>query len=600
MERNEFRIIIIDDNVEIHRDFIKILTYSRTPNELETLSQKIFGKEKSLGLLPQFEIDTATQGKEGLEKITKAYQEGRPYALAFVDIRMPPGWDGVETIEHIWKLDRDIQIVICTAFSDYSWEETIARLGETDNLLILKKPFDIIAVRQLACALTKKWRLMIDTRAENQEKIIHQALHDALTGLPNRILLQERVEHEIAIAERNGTCFSILYFDLNRFKLINDSLGHAAGDMLLCEFAKRLNQATRKTDTLARIGGDEFVMLVTNLVDEDDIFKIVKKIMNAIHQPFDCIEKNYVITVSVGVSNYPRDGKTYELLIANADSAMVQAKKSGMNQCQFYTEAMHKESSRRLELETELRRALENKEFVLYYQPQVNSKTGEVFAVEALIRWNHPTRGLLSPLEFIPIAEDSGLIVQMGDWVLQEACRQNKAWREMGLRNLQVSVNVTAPQLRQENFPEKIQKLLAEVNLEPSSLDLELTESSIVNNTETIDIINKIKSIGVHISLDDFGTGYSSLNCLRSVSPNRLKIDQSFVRNINENHGDEVIIQAIVSMARSLNLDVIAEGVETAEQLVFLQENNCQDIQGYIYSKPLSVEQLEEYLHAHQ
>lgn len=611
-----FRILIIDDNPLIHQDFIKILTSNlseqnaATKLELDVLDKALFetneNSHATKDILPKFQIDTATQGKLGLERIEQAIKEGNPYSLAFVDIRMPPGWDGVETIKHIWGIDKDIQIVICTAYSDYSWEETIGELGQSDNLLILKKPFDQIAVRQLACALTHKWKLTREAKNHMQfleqsvqkrtEELQYQATHDALTGLPNRILLQDRLQQAILNAERNHTFFAVLFFDLDRFKLINDSLSHAAGDELLCEVAKRLRAKIRAADTFSRLGGDEFVMLIPNLTDPNEIRHFAENILDEFTEPHFIAGHEISLTSSIGIALYPKDGKKKDVLLRNADIAMYHAKELGANQYQFYSEKMNEGNLKQLELEAELRQAIINSELFLCYQPQYDLKDNSLSAVEALVRWRHPTKGILLPVDFIPLAETTGLIVPMGYWILQEACRQNKMWQDAGLKPIRIAVNITTPQLRQLNFVDEIKKILNNTGLLPQYLELELSENTIINNQSMIKTINSLKELGVCFAVDDFGTGYSSLNYLRNLPLDRLKIDRTFVQNIQINRGDEVLIHAIISMAKSLNLEVLAEGVENQNQLNFLRSQACNEIQGFYFSHPLLPNELEELL----
>lgn len=734
-QRNNFRILVIDDNVAIHADFIKVLTASSSQEYSEETSNyaKIFFGKNPLEkpTLPKFQIDTASQGQEGVEKIAKAIQEGNPYALAFVDIRMPPGWDGVETIKHIWEIDQNIQVVICTAYSDYSWEETVEQLGQSENLLILKKPFDTVAVRQLSCALTKKWQLMqeardytklleerveertsslqeslsvtrgalesssdgilvvnkentiidynknlinmwkitpvmveeknanilleyISTQVENpsewlerisklisnhceavsleklkckdqriieyclqpykknntisgriwtfrditqramlESKIEHQATYDELTGLPNRALLIDRILQAIAKSKREKCLFGILFFDLDRFKLINDSFSHKAGDELLRAVANRIQTSVREMDTLARLGGDEFVGVVSSLNDETDAGKIADKILHALSKPFQITDHEVIISTSIGISVYPRDGNNVEEILRSADAAMYRAKELGGKQFQFYTSELNQQSLERLEVESDLNRALANNEFVLCYQPQYNLRTNQIVSVEALIRWQHPKKGLILPIDFIPLAEETGLIVPIGEWVLRTACKQNKHWQKLGLPKVRIAVNVTTHEFKQPDLVMKIQKILNETGLEPKYLELELTENIIISNIDTSHIVSELKNMGISIALDDFGTGYSSINYLRKIPLDRLKIDQSFIQNIDIDNGDEVIMQAIITMAKDLNLEILAEGVETKKQLEFLKLRKCGEGQGYYFSKPLSNEEFE-------
>ncbi len=726
-----FKILIIDDNLSIHHDFIKILK-TEQPTELDQLNAELFGKKPEKNYLPQFEIDTASQGQEGVEKIKLAMAQSKPYALAFVDIRMPPGWDGVETIKHIWEIDPDIQIVICTAYSDYSWEETIENLGKTDNLLILKKPFDNVSVRQLACALTTKWQLSdasrkylellkkqvadrtqslqkslslvkstfesssdgilvfdndrnivdynqkfiemlsipssitesksevafieyLTTHLENHdeyvtklkelqnkkaeisidvltfkngkifecytqphkqnEKIIgrildfrditkrahleqelqYQATHDPLTGLCNRVKLLEQLKAAIKSSMQSSLTFGVVFIDLDRFKLINDSLSHMAGDALLKSVAERLSNTLRPQDTLARLGGDEFVVVFTNIT-RSELENKSAQLLLLFQQPFAVSDRNVTLTASLGISVYPKDGTTADILLRNADAAMYRAKAQKGNSYVFYSSEMSMQSLQELDQEIELRHALTNNEFFLCYQPQLDINDEKLVAVEALIRWNHPTKGVLLPMEFIPLAEETGLIVPISDWVLRTACIQNKAWQDEGLQPIRVAVNVTAQQFNQQNIIEKVRNILAETQLKPEYLEVELTENVILSNREIVKSVTELKKLGVRIAIDDFGTGYSTLSYLHMLPLDRLKIDSSFIQHIQSENDDEVIIRAVIAMAKNLNLEVLAEGVETAEQLRFLKTQECGGVQGYYYSKPLLKTELEAYL----
>ncbi|MFA5960710.1 MAG: EAL domain-containing protein [Tatlockia sp.] len=598
----DFRILIIDDNIEVHKDFVKILT-KKMQSELDVIEHKLLNTDDSIppNILPQFKIDTAVQGEEGVALIHQAVSEKKPYALAFVDIRMPPGWDGIETIQKIWALDSDIHIVICTAFSDYSWEETIEALGHSDKFLILTKPFDHIAVRQLAYALTRKWKLIRDSRLytksleqaveKRTEELKFQATHDTLTGLANRALLQDRIQQAIVSYRRHQVAFAILFFDLDRFKLINDSLGHTAGDELLTVTSERLMSAIRAGDTLSRLGGDEFVMVITELKKLDYLKMIANKLLQKVKGPVKIGDFKLVLTCSMGVAVYPEDGTEVATLLSNADAAMYHAKRLGGDQYQFYSKSMNERVIEELELESQLHQAIPNNELAILYQPQFHIQTFKLVAVEALLRWNHPTRGMLLPLDFIPLAERMGLMVPISDWVLKETCLQNIRWQKKGFPPIRMAINVSAQQLSQPNLVEKIENTLKETGLDPQYLELEIHESAIVN-ASIVDKINKLRTIGVKIALDDFGTGYSNLRQLRGLSLNRLKIDRSFIQNIQCNRNDEVIIQAIIEMAKSMDLEVLAEGVETQKQLDFLKGHHCEEIQGFYFSKPLVASEL--------
>jgi diguanylate cyclase (GGDEF)-like protein/PAS domain S-box-containing protein len=723
-----FRIIVIDDNLAIHSDFMKILTTTTTPM-LDDLSSELFGKQSETLLLPHFEIDTASQGQEGVERIKAAIEKGQPYSLAFVDIRMPPGWDGVETIKHIWEIDKDIQVVICTAYSDYSWEETIAELGQTDNLLILKKPFDNVSVRQLACALTKKWQLIqsarmytdnlkkqiavktqslqsslslvkatlessgegilvvnndgeiidynqkfldmwkipedklrhlqllevlstvkdqlkepaelynrlnelqgnhqetsieiiqfnderifecysqphklneqtvgrvldfrdITKRAKLEQELQYQATHDFLTGLPNRTYLIDCLQELIktSLQKKEQTPFALLFLDLDRFKLINDSLSHATGDALLQAASARLTATISSKDILVRLGGDEFIIVLTNA---SDLTAQIQKILNAFQQPFQLGLRNMIVTSSIGACLFPKDGKTVDELLRNADAAMYRAKSLLGNNFQFYTPDMSMQNIHKLDAEVELRHALANDEFFLVYSPQLDLESEKLVAVEALLRWQHPNKGILLPIDFIPLAEETGLIVPLGEWMIRQACRQNREWQNAGISNIRIAVNIAAKQLQQQNITQVIKEILDETGLKPEYLELELTENVIINNASIVNTISELKNLGVTIVMDDFGTGYSNLSYLQKVPLDRLRIDRSFIQQIGSENDDEIIIRAVIAMAKSLHLEVLAEGVETKNQLEFLQKYDGGNVQGFYFGSPLTLNEIE-------
>lgn len=436
----------------------------------------------------------------------------------------------------------------------------------------------------------------ITQRAVLEEKLQFQATHDTLTSLPNRTLLNDRLQQNIAHGQRHKTQFAVLFFDLDHFKLINDTLTHAYGDELLCAIADRMQASIRASDTLARIGGDEFVIVLTDMPDKDTIANVATKLLSTIASPYSVSGREIAITTSMGVSIFPKDGSKPETLISNADTAMYYAKKYGANQFKFYHEKMNEDNIKFLEQETLLHEALAKNEFVLCYQPQVDLTTENLVAVEALVRWNHPKKGLILPKEFIQLAEETGLIIPIGEWVLKTACTQNKAWQTAGLPPIRVAVNVSAQQLHQYNFVKTVVDILEETGLAPEYLELELTESTFINNPSSIQTIHALKEIGVRIALDDFGTGYSSLTSLRNIPIDRLNIDRSFVQNIQVVHGDEAILEAIITMARNLNLEVLAEGVETEKQLAFLKSQQCGEIQGFYFSKALTPTELERLL----
>ncbi|HEY3784579.1 MAG TPA: EAL domain-containing protein [Steroidobacteraceae bacterium] len=426
-----------------------------------------------------------------------------------------------------------------------------------------------------------------DLLEDANEKLRHAATHDALTGLPNRALLAERLEQAITRVSSEALRFALLVVDLDRFKAINDSLGHLAGDDLLREVARRLGSLLRPGDTLARLGGDEFVLLVNGISRAKDAEAVARKVLVQVAQPTNLAGLQVHMSPSVGICICPDDGTEAATLLQHADAAMYHAKKKSRNTFQFFTPAMNTFARERLELESGLRAALAQRQFELHYQPKVDIATGNIESAEALIRWRHPTKGLIPPGGFIPLAEDTGLIVPMGEWVLYEACRQAREWQAEGV-HLRMAVNLSARQFRQEGLIETVRGALSAAGLEPRYLELELTESAVMQDAEvSVQIMRRLSDLGLRISVDDFGTGYSSLSYLRRLPLDKLKIDRSFIREIVTSRDDAEIVRAIISLAHSLHLKVIAEGVETPEQLAFLRSLACDQYQGYHCSPPL-------------
>jgi diguanylate cyclase (GGDEF)-like protein/PAS domain S-box-containing protein len=428
-------------------------------------------------------------------------------------------------------------------------------------------------------------------------QMAHSAEHDSLTGLPNRLLLNDRVTQAISFARRHMKQLAILFLDLDGFKHINDSLGHPVGDKLLQSVAKRLVDCGRASDTVSRQGGDEFVVLLSEVEHAEDAAVAARRMLQAVAEPHSVDQQELHVTTSIGVSVYPDDGEDAETLVKNADTAMYQAKENGRQSYKFFKPAMNLRAVERQVIEEGLRRALERDEFTLQYQPKINFRTGSITGAEALIRWTHPIRGAIAPAQFIPIAEDCGLILPIGKWVLQKACEQARAWLDLGLPLTTMAVNVSAMEFRDQNFLEGLFMILEKSGLDPRSLELELTESVLMKHAESAAaVLQSVRRKGIKVALDDFGTGYSSLSYLRNFPIDALKIDQSFVAQITAARDDASIVVAVISMARSLKLRVIAEGVETLEQLAFLQAHECDEAQGYYFSRAVLPQQFAELL----
>jgi diguanylate cyclase (GGDEF)-like protein/PAS domain S-box-containing protein len=425
------------------------------------------------------------------------------------------------------------------------------------------------------------------------------ARHDRLTGLANAEFFRERCEHELAQARQEHRIVALLQLDLDRFKGINDAFGHEFGDELLRAVARRLKDRSEKGDTLARVGGDEFVILKAGIRRPDDAAEAARRLSEAFAEPFLIHGREVHSSVSVGITLSPADGRTAETLLKNAELAMYRAKASGRDAYRFFAAEMNQQARRAVTLERELRQALAAEQFVVYYQPQLDLATNELVGVEALIRWNHPRRGIVRPGEFIGLAEDIGLIAPLTAWVLRVACRQNRAWRDKGMARMQMSVNLSPVQFRERGVELLIERVLRESGLEPGALDVELTENAVIENSQTAaQSLRYLHQLGVTLSIDDFGTGYSSLSYIKRLPVQRLKVDQSFVQNLEHSANDEVIVRAIINLGHSLGLKVIAEGVETEGQLERLRQLGCDEVQGYLVSPPLSAEALEERLAA--
>jgi diguanylate cyclase (GGDEF)-like protein/PAS domain S-box-containing protein len=458
----------------------------------------------------------------------------------------------------------------------------------------------VAPVRDRDGAVTNYIGIMNDISDQRryEEQLVYQATHDPLTGLPNRNLLQDRLGQALALeAFRRRNPIGVMFLDLDNFKKVNDTLGHTVGDMLLKAVANRLRNCVRGGDTVSRLGGDEYILVLPNVKEMHDVTTVAKKLIGVFSTPFLLMGHEIYITASIGIALFPSDGDTVDALLKNADAAMYHAKEQGKNNYQFYSEEMNTRVFERMALETSLHRALRQQEFLLYYQPRVDLRTGRISGVEALVRWNHPEMGLVPPARFIPLAEETGLIVPIGEWVLRTACAQNKAWQDAGLPPLRMAVNLSARQFRQENLIQMVADALAETGLDPRWLELELTESLLMERAEqSVSILRSLADMGIDIAVDDFGTGYSSLGYLKRFPITNLKIDQSFIRDIASDPDDAILVRTIITMAHGLGMKTVGEGVESLEQIDFLYRHGCEEVQGYYFSRPLTAEGCEAML----
>jgi diguanylate cyclase len=609
------RVLVIDDNPSIHEDFRRILSGSDPAHELMATEALLFGtRPMTADPEPDYELAFASQGQQAAECVQAAVLAARPFALAFVDMRMPPGWDGIETIERVWTIDPQLQIVICSAHSDYEWKDLSRRLGRTDRLLVLKKPFEPVEVLQCASALSRKWlneralrshveslEHVVSARTEKLEaanrQLRHLATHDASTGLPNRVLLDDRLAQATAHAQRDAHSFAVLVLDLDRFKHINDSLGHRAGDAVLKEVSRRLLAAVRDIDTVARIGGDEFVIVLSPSTGREEATAVAQRLNEALRAPLTIRGVDIHVTASIGVAMYPTDDSTPDGLLGRADAAMYCAKQRGRNNVQCFASGMDNATEERLRLESDLHQALQHGQLELFYQPKADAGSDKVHSAEALIRWRHPRLGLLAPDQFIPLAEATGLIHEIGTWVLREACRQCVEWQREGLMAFRIAVNVAAAQFRRGDLLEVVRHTLKETGLAAPYLEIELTESAVMTDPEeSAAILEELSRMGVLVSIDDFGTGYSSISYLRRFPIDKLKIDRVFVQDLVTRADDASIVQGIISLAHSLRLKVVAEGVETPQQLEFLRAVGCDQYQGFHFSPPVPAPQFARLL----
>ena len=606
------RVLVVDDEAEVRDAYRQILLEQELTQEMvgfRELRSRLFNRKNAADTARQrsparagFEPSFCDGAEAAVTAVKEALARNEPYAVVFLDMRMPPGPDGAWAATKIRELDPAVEIVVCTAYSDVDPCEIGGLAPPEDKLSYLQKPFHPHEIRQLAIALSSKWRA--------ERRIVKLAYFDTLTGLPNREQSKKRLVSALQAAQENQRLLAVLYLDLDNFKRVNDTLGHAVGDQLLCVVAERLRSSLRyggegvpgASDTarpgdLARLGGDEFLVLLPNLRNPEDAGAVAERLIVALREPVQLAMNSLVVTPSVGIAVYPRDGSDAETLLRNADLAMYFAKRRTPGTHAFFDVSMNAHALHRFTIEEQLRGALDRDEFTLQYQPQFDVRTGTVSGMEALLRWNSAELGAVSPAEFIPVAEETGLIHAIGKWVLVNACRQARRWRDEGLPFVRIAVNVSGRQFALAEYPAEVAAILEETGLEPSALELEITESVVMaDEVWAQKAINELKQLGISLAIDDFGTGYSSFGRLRHFSVDRLKIDRSFVSSVTECNDDRAIAAAIIAMSRSLRINVTAEGVENFPQLAFLQEQECQDAQGFLLSRPLAAEAASELL----
>ncbi len=599
------RILVADDEPAIREAYGQVFGEAdlrEDLNAIQDLRARLFKRGTSSSASSRrttFQVTLCTGARDAVGAVTKAIAEGNPYPVVFLDMRMPPGEDGAWAAARIRELDSDIEIVICTAYSDVDPANIGGQVPPQDKISFLQKPFHPHEVRQMAIALHSKWRA--------ERHIARLAYFDSLTGLPNREHTMQRLAGALEHAVAGGHATAVLYIDLDNFKRINDTLGHSAGDELLTQCSARLRSLGQKiTDTnaqrpgvgdLGRLGGDEFVVILPQVSSRAAAAATAESIISALHDPIEIGEHQIVMTPSIGIALGPEDGTDAGTLLHNADLAMYFSKRRAHGNHAFFDASMSDGALRRMTVEGKLRGALERNELSLHYQPQFELATGELSGLEALLRWTNPDLGPVPVLEFIEIAEDTGLIVPIGDWVLRNACIQARHWRSQGLPFGHISVNVSGVQFLRRDFPETVAEAIKEAGIEPQLIELEITETVVMRDEAWSEkALASLRAVGVSLAIDDFGIGYSSLGRLRNLAVDRLKVDRSFVSNLETGVRDRSIASAIIKMSRTLGITVVAEGVETFNQMLYLQEQQCETAQGYLFSRPLPIADTEALL----
>jgi diguanylate cyclase (GGDEF)-like protein len=603
------RVLVADDEAEVRNAYRQILLETDMSSEtavFHNLRERLFSKSipDPTAKSPSSETTFAPFFCEGAEAAVAAVRDALaaddPFAVVFLDMRMPPGPDGVWAAARIRELDPAIEIVLCTAYSDVDPRDIGGMVPPEEKLSYLQKPFHPHEIRQMTISLASKWR--------SEHRIVKLAYFDALTGLPNREQLRNRLSSTLAAAKQHQRMLAVLYLDLDNFKRVNDTLGHAVGDELLRLVATRLRSSLRSDESvedlpsarashIARLGGDEFIVVLPSIRSADDAAAVAARLIAELQEPMRLALHTLVVTPSVGIALFPGDGVEVDTLLRNADLAMYFAKRKGPGMFAFFDPSMNDAALHRFTLEAKLRGALERGEFTLHYQPQFDVRTGGVSGMEALLRWTNEELGVVPPTEFIPVAEETGLILSIGEWVLRTACAQTKAWVDEGLPVTRMAVNVSGQQFVLKDFPKLVADIIKEAGLEPSMLELEITESVVMKDEAWAETaLAQLKELGVMLAIDDFGTGYSSFGRLRHFAVDRLKIDRSFMTSLIDCSDDRAIAAAIIAMSRSMRISVTAEGVESFPQLLFLQEHDCHEAQGFLFSRALPAADAQKLL----
>jgi diguanylate cyclase (GGDEF)-like protein len=597
------RVLVADDEEEVRDTYRRILappSEGGNADKFRELRSRLYDSKGAASppVKPRdgactFDTLYCDGAEAAVEAVRESLASGKPFAIAFLDMRMPPGPDGVWAAARIREMDPAIEIVVCTAYSDVDARDIAVKVQPEEKLSYIQKPFHPNEIRQTALSLASKWRA--------EHRIIKLAYFDPLTGLPNREQSRNRLTSAIATAQ-GGRPLAVLYLDLDNFKRVNDTLGHGVGDELLRVVASRLRGSLRPGDTaeagaggagpfarhVSRLGGDEFIVLLPDLTSAEDAGRVAARLIEDLRQPIQLGSHSVVVTPSIGIAIHPEDGADVDTLLRHADLAMYFAKRAAAGRYEFFHCGMNDAAVKRFAIEGKLRGALAGGELFLQYQPQFDVLSGAVSGMEALLRWTNPDLGSVAPADFIPVAEETGMILEIGEWAMRSACVQAKAWCDQGLPMVRMAVNVSGQQFSRKDFPQRVQAIIQETGIDAAMLELEITESVVMLDEEASErAFAQLKALGVSLAIDDFGTGYSSFGRLRHFSVNRLKIDRSFVTRLLDCTDDRAIAGAIIAMSRSLRISVTAEGVENYPQLAFLQEQACHDAQGHLFSPPL-------------